>query len=63
MKWVNIMTTAVNTDNMDAFKWENGTLYVFFNSQEKPDEWEDPDAQLYYKLCRAVYVVPVVMRD
>ena len=63
MKWVTIKKTAVNMDNVDAFKWEEGQLYVFFNSEDSPTEWEDPNADLYRKLCREMEVLPVVERE
>jgi hypothetical protein len=58
MKWTLIRCTHVNVNNVDAFKWEDGELVVFFNSDPEPAKWKDPDRQLYVKLCQALGVRP-----
>jgi hypothetical protein len=58
MKWATINKTHVNTNNVDAFKWEDGELVIFFNSDEEPAKWRDPDRKLYLHLCRQQGVRP-----
>lgn len=59
MKWVTVKLTHINTNNVDAFKWEDGELVVFFNSDPEPAKWIDPDRELYLQLCRQQGVRPV----
>ena len=59
MKWVTVKKIHINTNNVDGFKWEGGKLYVFFNSDTDPAEWDDPDRDLYLKLCRQQGIRPV----
>ena len=53
MKWVLICREHINMTNVDAFKWQNGTLYVHFNSDPYPAKYPDPDKELYFKMCRS----------
>jgi hypothetical protein len=52
MKWIKINITYINADNIDCFKWEDNTLYVWFVADKSPTEWNDPDMVLYNKLRR-----------
>ena len=59
MSWVTIKKTHVNADNLDAFRWENGELVVFFNGDNTAQKWDDPNRELYRYLCRRLTVCPV----
>ena len=59
MKWVTVKIMHINTNNLDAFYWYTGKLYLVFNSDPKPVILEDPDRELYLKLCRQQGVQPV----
>lgn len=58
MKWVLINMTHVNTNNIDCFRWEDGKLYVWFVAEKIPSEWDDPDRELYLRLCRQQGIRP-----
>ena len=58
MKWATVKWTHINTNNVTAFKWKDGLLYVFFIAEEEPTHWHDPDRELYLKLCRQQGVQP-----
>lgn len=61
MKWVTIDKTHLNTNHIVAFYWCNGKLAITPNSANpKPVIWEDPDRELYLKLCRQQGVQPVM---
>ena len=65
MKWALIGRAHINLNNVDAFKWEDGMLHVFFHGDPKPESWEDPDRKLYTKLCQSqgvcVYLEPTTV--
>lgn len=60
MKWVLIENRHINMNNVDEFKfkWEDGVLVVFFNSNPVPYEYEDPDRRLYLRMCQSQGVRP-----
>lgn len=63
MKWTTIYKSHVNTNNVDCFRWEDGLLLVWFIGSECPNKWDDPDRQLYLKLCRQQGIQPVEEND
>lgn len=60
MKWTLVEDMHINTNNIDAFKWKNGMLYIWFNAEcdSESCDFDDPDRQLYLKLCRQLGVRP-----
>ena len=63
MKWATVEKLHANTNNLDAFWWDEGELNLLFNSDPKPVTFEDPDRELYLKLCRQQGVLPVEDSD
>ena len=58
MKWICIKGTHVNTTRVDSFYWKEGHLCVWFAGQQVVTTWEDPDRELYIKMCHALGVRP-----
>lgn len=58
MKWVLIKGSHINADNLDAFTWVKGELILQYNGDPTPYRYNDPDRQLYRKLCRLLCVLP-----
>lgn len=50
MKWVLIDGTPINTDNVRIFYWDDGVLYIYYNTGSYND-WSDPDKAKYIRLC------------
>ena len=48
----------INTDQVQVFLWEEGTLTIFYAGDEEGTNYRDADKQKYYKLCRAIGVRP-----
>jgi len=60
MKWAEIEGTHVNTNTVTAFYWVRGRLYVFFIGDDEPTGWDDPDGEVYLKLCRQQGIRPAM---
>ena len=60
MKWALVENMYINTNNVDAFKWEKGILYIWFNSEydSESTDFDDPDKTLYIRLCNQLGVRP-----
>lgn len=58
MKWVAIGDIHVNADNLDAFRWHKGVLYLDFQGCENGTKLYDPARVLYIKLCAQLGVRP-----
>jgi hypothetical protein len=58
VKWVLLGARHINTDQLQAFIWSAGSLYLTFNG-ETVLRLRDPDRELYLKLCRLLGVRPV----
>lgn len=52
MKWVEVKGTHINTNRMQTFYWKDGKLVLWLTGDWFPLEWDDPDRELYRKLCR-----------
>lgn len=50
MRWVLIDGTHINTDNVRSFYWDDGVLYISYNTGNY-NTWSDPDKALYIRLC------------
>lgn len=57
MKWVELRGIHVNTDQMTAFFWRNGSLAIY-HTDAKRVMMDDPDRHLYLKLCHQLGVRP-----
>ena len=51
MHFVLLGKTHVRLEAISAFAWDEGTLFVFFIGEKKPDRWSDPDREKYNYLC------------
>ena len=58
MKWALIGKRHVNMNNVDAFMWENGILFLGYSGDPEVAEFDDPDRELYHKLCRQQGIRP-----
>ena len=59
MKWVNVGKSHWNMDRVQAFMWENGMLYVWWQGEmENPEKYSDPEAADYVRICLAAGVAP-----
>lgn len=58
MKWVKIGRVHVNTDQVQLFHWVGGQLWLYFAGKDSPTAYEDPDRDLYLRLCRTLGVQP-----
>ena len=58
MKWVEIDHTHINTHHIQTFYWIKGKLLLSFVGRESMEQWEDPNKELYLKLCRSQGVQP-----
>ena len=58
MKWVLIGKRHINMNNVDAFMWERGTLFVCYTADPEIAEFDDPDRKLYLKICLSQGVRP-----
>jgi hypothetical protein len=58
MKWVDIKGTHINTNLILSFYWGDGQLIVSFAGDTIPTGWDDPDRELYVKLCHQMGVRP-----
>lgn len=59
MKWILIKDLHINTDHVQTFHWARGRLVIGFTGEGRPWTWEDPDKQLYIKMCHLLGVRPV----
>lgn len=58
MKWVEIIGTHVNMNLVETFVWHDGQLHVFFHGDNKVTKVDDPDQELYLKMCRSQGIQP-----
>jgi hypothetical protein len=58
MKWVLIENRHININNVDMFSWDDGILFVWYNSDPTPSEILDPDHEYYTKMCRSQGIRP-----
>ena len=58
MKWVEISSTHINSNNITCFYWVDGHLHIWWVGHVKEAVLPDPDKKHYYKLCRLVGVRP-----
>jgi hypothetical protein len=58
MKWVLIRRSHIHMDNVDLFSWWEGKLLVWFSGDPKSVEFDDPERELYLKMCRSQGVLP-----
>jgi hypothetical protein len=58
MKWVLIASRHVNTDNIDGFYWKKGVLNIYFSDNDAVTCFNDPDRELYVKMCHQMGVRP-----
>lgn len=58
MKWVLLNKTHVNTDHLDAFRWEDGDLLINYGMDSATYRFDDPDRRLYLMLCHRLGVIP-----
>ena len=58
MKWVLLGKRHINTNNVSYFKWDHGTLFVYFNVSEGSIVLPDPDKKLYRKMCKQQGIRP-----
>lgn len=50
MRWVLIDGTHINTDHVRTFYWDDGVLYIYYNTRGHTT-WSDPDKARYTRLC------------
>lgn len=58
MKWVKIEGTHINTNQIATFYWKDGRLEAWFVGDAVAAKWDDPDRELYVKLCQQIGVEP-----
>lgn len=58
MKWIRIKGTHINTHLVTTFFWRDGQLWMNFSGDVETVTWDDPDRQLYVKLCHDLGVLP-----
>ena len=58
MKWIAVNGTHINTNRIDTFYWKAGYLCVWLAGSDDPTAWEDPDRDLYIKMCHTLGVRP-----
>ena len=59
MRWALINSAHFNTYLIQAFYWAAGKLYIYWQGEEGPDGYADPDRENYLRLCHAAGVRPV----
>lgn len=52
MKWAEIQGTHINTNQIQVFYWDEGELRIHLQGDMQPIIWDDPDRELYKRLCR-----------
>ena len=58
MRWICIKGTHINAHRVESFYWGAGTLRIWFAGNRTPLVWEDPDRELYVKMCHVLGVRP-----
>lgn len=58
MRWICIKGTHVNTHRIDTFFWSDGKLWVNFAGESDTTIWDDPDRELYVKMCHLMGLRP-----
>ncbi len=58
MKWIVVKGTHINTHQLETFFWRGGMLWLCFAGDPTPTTWNDPDRELYIKMCHALGVRP-----
>ena len=58
MKWATLNRTHVNMNTVETFYWCDGRIVIAFVGEDQPAVWEDPDRELYLKLCRQQGILP-----
>lgn len=59
MKWVTVISAHFNLDQVQAFYWSAGKLFVYWQGTTEPDTYADPGRFNYSRLCIAAGVIPL----